>query len=111
MQPAAQIAFIFSSFSSSNKWLSEEDSVRVLLFLKTVGCMFHKSTFMEAVHFLTSYSFSLCAADVNRKLLAEVELKEVSDVTQQRCGEKTSCLASCYDAHDFVLAFLKGGLV
>lgn len=89
----------------------EEDSLRVLFFLKDVGCMFRESTFMEAVHFLTSYSFLLCAADVNRKLLAEVELKKVSDVTQQRCGEKTSCSANCYDAHDFVLAFLKGGLV
>lgn len=73
--------------------------------------MFHDSTFMEAVHFLTSYSSSLCTADVNRKLLAEVELKKVSDVTQQWCGEKASCSADCYDAHDFVLAFLKGRLV
>lgn len=66
---------------------------------------------MEAVHFLTSYSSLLCAANVNRKLLAEVELKKVSHVIQQWCGEKTSCSADCYETHDFVMAFLKGGLV
>lgn len=35
----------------------------------------------------------------------------MSDVTEQRGEEKTSCSADCYDAHDLVLAFLKGGLV
>lgn len=65
----------------------------------------------RAGHFLTPDSALLCAAEVNSKLLAEVELKKVSDVAEQRGEEKTSFSADCYDAHDLVLAFLKGGLV
>lgn len=88
-----------------------EDSLRVLFFPEPGGCVLDERTFMRAGHFLTHYSALLCAAEVNSKLLAEVELKKVSDVTEQRGEEKTSCSAHCYDAHDLVLAFLKGGLV
>lgn len=88
-----------------------EDSLRVLFFPGPVGCVFDERTLMRAGHFLTPDSALLCAAEVNSKLLAEVELKKVSDVTEQRGEEKTSCSADCYDAHDLVLAFLKGGLV
>lgn len=63
---------------------------------------------MEAMCFLTCISSSLCDVDTHRKMVAKVELKKVSDVTQQWCGKKTSCSADCYDAHDFALALLKG---
>lgn len=79
--------------------------------LGLLGCVFDERTLMRAGDFLTPYRALLRAAEVNSKLLAEVELKKVSDVTGQRGEEKTSCSADCYDAHDLVLAFLKGGLV
>lgn len=48
----------------------------ILFFPEPVGCVFDERTLMRAGPFLTPYSALLCAAEVNSKLLAEVELKK-----------------------------------